>query len=208
MSMETLRSRKRAATSQAIRRAAVELALQQGYENVTVDMICAASMVSQRTFFNYFGSKEGVYVGAEKAMPTPELIQAFVEGKGSSVFGDLFSMLAQTIVSTEPDLALFQARHQLIHQSPELLKREKARIGEVEETFVRYVMDRFHFQGRTEEQTPDLEDEARMVVSLVSGAMRFAMQKWVAGNFTDTREELVRSASSLIQRITSSEHWP
>ena len=208
LSTDTLRTRKRTATRLSIRRAAIELGLEHGYENVTVDMICAASNVSARTFFNYFGSKEGVYVSPTKIMPTQEQFRSFVEGHGSSVFGDLFNLIAGAFVEADANLELFRARHQLIHQTPELLSKEKSRISETEEVLVSYVLERYHFQGRNQVQTPDLEDEARMVVSLVSGAMRFAMQKWVAGNFTATREELVQTASDLIQRITSNEHWP
>jgi AcrR family transcriptional regulator len=205
---EPLRARKRAATQLAIRRAAIELGLEHGYSHVTVEMICEASMVSPRTFFNYFGSKEGVYVTAAKAMPSEEQIRGFVEGTGTSVFGDLFNVIAETVVDGDAGVELFRSRHQLIHQTPELLNKEKARISETEELFVGYVMARYRFHGRTEETTPDLVDEARMVVALVSGAMRYAMQKWVAGNFTATREDLVRGASNLIQRITTNEHWP
>lgn len=208
MPEDTLRNRKRTATRLAIRQAAVELGLEYGYDNVTVDMICAASSVSPRTFFNYFGSKEGVYIASSKGMPSPEQLRAFVEGTGSSVFVDLFNMIAETVEDADPSIEQFRARHQLIHQTPELLNQEKARISATEDAFVGYVRQRYHFQGRSEDQTPDLDDEARMVVALVSGAMRFAMQKWAAGNFTETREELVRAASKLIQRITTNEHWP
>lgn len=206
--VETLRDRKRAATRQSIRRAATLLGLQHGYENVTVDMICDASMVSARTFFNYFGSKEGVYISSPKPTPNQAQVKAFVEGTGSSVFGDLFSMIAEKIVDNDADLEYFRERHQLIQQTPELLNREKARISETEDVFVGYVMDRFRFRGRSESETPDLMDEARMVVSLVFGAMRYTMQKWATSNFADTREDLVLGASRLIQRITKNEHWP
>ncbi|AIY03319.1 hypothetical protein ART_3720 [Arthrobacter sp. PAMC 25486] len=205
---ETLRERKRAATRLAIRRAAIELGLEHGYENVTVDLICAASDVSARTFFNYFGSKEGVYISPRKPLPGREVLEAFVAGGGSSVFAGLFDLIAGTFVEAESNLELFQARHQLIHRTPELLDKEKARISETEDLFVGYVMDRFRRDGRSIQATPDLEDEARMIVALVSGALRFALQKWVAGNFTDSREVLVRTASELIKRITANEHWP
>lgn len=205
---ETHRERKRAATRLAIRRAAIELGLENGYDNVTVDMICAASDVSARTFFNYFGSKEGVYISPRKPLPGKEALTAFVHGGGSSVFADLFDLIAGTFVEAESNMELFQARHQLIHRTPELLDREKARISETEELFLGYVLERFHHDGRSTQATPDLEDEARMIVALVSGALRFALQKWVAGNFTDTREELVSTASELVQRITANEHWP
>lgn len=205
---DTLRERKRAATRLAIRRAAIELGLAHGYENVTVDMICAACSVSPRTFFNYFGNKEGAYISPRKLLPSEQAHRAFVEGHGPSVFGELFSLIAETFLAAETDLDLFQGRHRLIHQTPELLNREKARISETEEIFVGYVLERFHRAGRNTTETPDLEDEARMVVALVSGALRFALQKWAAGNFTANRETLMLTTSALVHRITANEHWP
>ncbi|MDJ0314477.1 TetR/AcrR family transcriptional regulator [Arthrobacter sp. H35-D1] len=207
-STDSLRNRKRAATRLAIRRAAIELGLEHGYEHVTVDMICAVCKVSPRTFFNYFGSKEGVYASPSRAMPSEQQRRSFVECSNSGVFDDLFSMVADSLVEVDSNLELFQARHQLIHQTPELLLKEKSRITEVEEIYVGYVLERYRFQGRSETETPDLSDEAHLVVALVSGAMRFALQKWVAGNFHDTPEDLVRSASALVHRIASNEHWP
>ena len=203
-----LRDRKRAATRLAIRRAAVELGLEHGYDNVTVDMICAASSVSARTFFNYFGSKEGAYISARRPLPDREALAAYVEGGGSSVFRGLFELLAGTFVDQETSLELFHARYQLIHRTPELLEREKSRISQTEEIFSGYVLERFRRDGRSAQATPDLEDEARMIVALASGALRFALQKWVAGNFTETSESLVGNASELIRRITANEHWP
>ncbi len=205
---DTLRSRKQAATRLAIRRAAIELGLEHGYDNVTVDMICTACGVSARTFFNYFGSKEGVYTSPRKPLPGNAALTAFIEGGSAGVFTGLFDLIAGTFVEAESSLELFQARHRLIQQTPELLGKEKERISETEEIFVGYVIERFRHDGRTVQDTPDLEDEARMVVALVSGALRFALQKWAAGNFTDDRAHLVESASALIKRITSNEHWP
>ena len=199
----SLRSRKRAATRLTIRREAIALGLAHGYENVTVEMICAASTVSPRTFFNYFGSKEGAYISAHKPLPTAQQHRDFVEGAGPSVFRELFELICGTFLAAETDLELFQGRHRLIYQTPELLNREKSRISEMEEIFAGYVLERFQHEGRSTTDTPDLEDEAHMVVALASGALRFALQKWVAGNFTSTRETLMRTTSALIQRVTT-----
>ncbi len=200
---EGLRARKRAATEAAIESAAISLALEHGYENVTVEMICEASMVSQRTFFNYFGSKEGVILGATPPTPTEEQIQRFVEGEGGNVLGDLVGLITAVMVDHEPDMKLLQSRRTLIQQTPELMSKERARIGEAEGRLAGFVVARFHAQGRNETRTPDLEDEARMVVSLAAGAMHYAMQKWVGSNFTSTRRELMQNTSELIRRITS-----
>lgn len=51
------RARKKLATRQALAWQALQLALEHGIDNVTVDQIAAAGQVSPRTFNNYFGNK-------------------------------------------------------------------------------------------------------------------------------------------------------
>lgn len=62
-----LRQRKQAATALTIERSAVALVQEHGFQAVTVDMICAASGVSQRTFFNYFKTKDQAILGPNPA---------------------------------------------------------------------------------------------------------------------------------------------
>src|SRR5262249_5249276 len=52
-----LRERKKLATRQALSSAALELALERGLENVTIEDITTRANVALRTFSNYFGSK-------------------------------------------------------------------------------------------------------------------------------------------------------
>lgn len=57
-----LRERKKRATRAALVEAAVRLAAEHGAENVTVEAISEAAGVSPRTFFNYFDSRDDVFV--------------------------------------------------------------------------------------------------------------------------------------------------
>lgn len=57
-----LRERKKRATREALRQAAIGLFRDHDPESVTVDDICARADVSPRTFFNYFAAKEEVLV--------------------------------------------------------------------------------------------------------------------------------------------------
>jgi len=59
------RERKKLATHNALRAAALELSLSHGVDNVTVEQIADAADVSVRTFFNYFSSKEQAVVAGE-----------------------------------------------------------------------------------------------------------------------------------------------
>jgi AcrR family transcriptional regulator len=57
----TLRQRNRLAARERITTAALDLFDQRGYTRVTVDEIAAAAGVSPRTFYRYFGTKEGLF---------------------------------------------------------------------------------------------------------------------------------------------------
>jgi AcrR family transcriptional regulator len=59
-----LRERKKQATREALRTAALRLALERGPENVRVDDIAEAAGVSPRTYNNYFSSREQAIVAA------------------------------------------------------------------------------------------------------------------------------------------------
>jgi AcrR family transcriptional regulator len=62
-----LRERKKQATREALRAAALRLALERGPENVRVDHIAEAAGVSPRTYNNYFSSREQAIIAAVTA---------------------------------------------------------------------------------------------------------------------------------------------
>ncbi|WP_238008373.1 TetR/AcrR family transcriptional regulator [Dactylosporangium sp. AC04546] len=63
----SLRERKKQATREALRSAALRLALERGPENVRVDDIAEAAGVSPRTYNNYFSSREEAIVAGVTA---------------------------------------------------------------------------------------------------------------------------------------------
>lgn len=64
MAADGLREQKKQATRQALRTAALRLALERGPDNVRVDDIAGAAGVSPRTYNNYFSSREQAIVAA------------------------------------------------------------------------------------------------------------------------------------------------
>jgi len=72
-----LRERKNAAVNEAIFTAALGLFAERGFEPVSVDEIAERAGVSRTTFFNHFGSKEGVlrFYGGQLQQKLDELIR-------------------------------------------------------------------------------------------------------------------------------------
>ncbi|GKV73737.1 TetR/AcrR family transcriptional regulator [Pseudarthrobacter oxydans] len=208
MAVDGLRERKRAATQAAIERAAINLALEHGYDNITVDMICESSMVSQRTFFNYFGSKEGVILGVIPPLPSDQQIDAFARKAGTDVLGDFLTLVVEWLLDQEPDADVVMARRTVIMQTPELLNKQTARMAEFEEQFVAIVHTRYEAQGRDRAADPDLEDEARMVVSLSTGVMHYVMRQRLSASPAASTSELLRRSIKLIHRITNDASQP
>ncbi|WP_394769562.1 TetR/AcrR family transcriptional regulator [Lacisediminihabitans sp.] len=198
---EGLRARKRAATQSTIERAALSLALEHGYDGVTVDAICEASMVSQRTFFNYFGSKEGVILGPPPPMPTDAAVEAFVHAAGRDVLGDLVSLMAAAITDREPDRDLLRSRRVLIQRTPELMNREVARMTELQTGLVAIVLARLRASGRA--VSGDLTEEARMIVVLAGSVMRYCLEQYFSGTATGSPREVLEHALALVRRITN-----
>lgn len=196
----SLRERKKRATREAIERAAVTLALEHGYENVTVDMICEVAGISQRTFFNYVGTKEGAILGSGVPLLPGERLRAeFLAGTGN-VLNDLVEMLAAA--SAEVGAAhgdLFRDRRRIVRENPELALREFARIEEAESSFLQLVRERLA-SGMEANGASGRDEEARMLVSLTFGIMHYVAREWTGSGFPDDVGAVIRRAAALARR--------
>lgn len=187
-SADGLRARKRASTTATIERTAIALALEHGYDNVTVDMICGASNVSPRTFFNYFGSKEGAVLGPAVPEIDEQDRAAFIASSSPDVVSDLIAMVTALMIDRGPDHEVMSSRRAVVVNTPSLITKQVDRMGEQESKLTELVLQRFAQQGRSAQQVPGLEDEARMVVALVGTVLRFSARHWF-----DTRGPLEMS---------------
>jgi len=193
-----LRERKRAATQAALEHIAIDLALEHGYEGATVDAICSAGMVSHRTFFNYFGSKEGAFLGASQPLPDEQAIEAFVHSGSDNIVSDLIETITTTFLEKEVDHDLFLKRRRLIQTTPELTDAVMIRMRDSEDVFVAIILRRFAHDGRTE---ADGEAVARMVMALAMGVVHFMMRDWLETGFETSPLQLRDTAIALVQRV-------
>ena len=172
MANATTRRRGRAATATAIERAAIDLVLADGYDHVTVDMICAEAGVSQRTFFNYFKTKDAALLGGAD----PEIDEAraaeFVVSTGPLL------VEAVGLIRVDPAFAvneeLLAERIRAISTSPELLARQMERIATLESEVRAIIVARL--QHDAGDPDADVRAEADLISNLLAGAIRYLGQ--------------------------------
>lgn len=118
-----LRERKKRATRLALRRAALELAVERGPDHVTVEDIATAADVSPRTFFNYFASKEEALVGehTDRLAAIRTLVVARPADEPPVVA--LGAALAEYVAGLELDRHMWSLRRRLAERHPEVLPR-------------------------------------------------------------------------------------
>ncbi|MEV1066731.1 TetR family transcriptional regulator [Streptomyces sp. NPDC050263] len=118
-----LRERKKRATRAALTEAAVRLAAEHGAENVTVDAISEAAGVSARTFFNYFDSRDDVFVMVD-AESSARIRHALLRAPSElSPLEALRDALAAELAEIEQQHELWSLHATVLHRSPHLLAR-------------------------------------------------------------------------------------
>lgn len=199
-----LRERKKLETRQLIRRVALDLALEHGLENLTVEAIAHHADVSQRTFFNYFDHKDDALVtdasSAADALRQLILARPAEESplhaiRASITRDDFFALM-----NTDPDRML--ARQKLVRQHPALLARQLSQHAHLERAFADAVARRLGIE---------VGDDLRpaLIAGVAGAAIRVALQWWSTHAKTDP-SHLLGAAFDLVEQglHSQSAHGP
>jgi AcrR family transcriptional regulator len=158
-----LRDRRRA----AVERIALDLALEHGYDAVTVEMICDAALVSPSTFFNYFGSKERAVLGPEPPPLDERRLAAFAAGGGDALI-ELMRLIVADWPDTPAERAVLLKRLDLTERTPALRAAHIARLDRASEQVERAAVRRLGGEGAA-----DTAERAKMLVALSHAAMHW-----------------------------------
>lgn len=136
---EGLRERKKRERSQALRTAAIELTLENGFSNVTIEDICTRCGVSRRTFFNYYPSKEEALLGRANTIFDDEDQPAIAEfeagGPSGSLISDLTHLLTFVVRTRLNKREEIHRYHRILKREPELMQAQMSRMGNSERLF-------------------------------------------------------------------------
>ena len=198
---EGLRERKRRQARTATQRQAIELCLEHGYDAVTVDMICEAAGISARTFYNYFGSREGAVVGESKPQPMAHHIAEFVAASDCSDVEAFAVMMARVWSESELDRDTFKLRRRLLDATPELMALNMARVTEARGQYTVVAQQRLQSRNPGLSVT-DYETEAALVVSLGMGVLQAVARTWLSGEDDTSLDTLVHNYFPRVRRLT------
>lgn len=180
-----------AVTSAAIEKSALELALTHGYAHVTVDMICEAAGVSQRTFFNHFPAKDDAILGRDLPRIDERAARRFIVSSGP-VLLDALELV--DLPAKEGEVPRIDERMRVIAQSPTLMARQMERVTALEAELRDIITVRLEHE-RPGGNAAELHDDATMVTHLLSGMVRFLGTG--AGGDSTLDEAVVRARAAV-----------
>jgi AcrR family transcriptional regulator len=172
------RARKKRATRLALRAAAIDLAAERGFANVTVEDIAEAVDVSVRTFFNYFDSKEAALVGND-----PEFVETMRAGLHALsrdlapfealrlVVTDRTRAVADEVDGSDEERAQWLRRLAVVRGDPALAAASSKHLAAVERELTSALVA---WMGGGRRAAP----YAALLVVSVMGALRVAAMCW------------------------------
>lgn len=200
-----LREQKRIATKRALQHALLQLALERGFDNVTVEEVAQAAQVSPRTFFNYFASKEEALATPHGPVElSPEEIARYEEGMGDPLT-DLVVLMAGR-VSHEEDFELHHLRRELMQRESRLFNDKATLVQRIREQVVDLVAERLRADelraGRMPDE-PELRDRAAFTALLCMTVARHGWSRWAASEGASTLGECMLGALDEFREIAA-----
>lgn len=118
-----LRARKKRETENAIENAAVDLALEVGFDATTVEAICERADISRSTFFNYFPTRETAITGRVVECLRGEEADQILDTHAPELARGMLALVLASIGHAHINSDVARKRAQLSAEQPETIAR-------------------------------------------------------------------------------------
>ncbi|MBG6212256.1 AcrR family transcriptional regulator [Cryobacterium sp. CAN_C3] len=180
-------------TSLRVERSAVSLVLEHGFDNVTVDMICSRSGISQRTFFNYFKTKKAAIIGVGPPTIDESRARAFITAPGDDLLPDVLTLMSAIGPRDGIDEHLFTDRLRMFGLHPQLMQEQMERMTRVASEITELVYLRLGRGARVHTDTGHTNaghaendadrafrhGQAELLTHAMLGVVRFMVLQWI-----------------------------
>lgn len=203
----SLRERNRADTWLAIHNAAADHVLEHGWAATTVDKIATRAGISNRTFFNYFPTKEDAILGSRTPAIPDSALEAFQSSEDDLIHRTVQLTIA-IIRASYPHDETRARRHRLITQFPELAGRTKHLAAAVETLVEPVVTAEIERLGpeRIAQLHASPQEAARALSLYAATIIRFAFSKDPTA-IADRRSEAVEFAITTFREVVQASTW-
>lgn len=201
---QTLRQRRIAATALNIETQAVALALEHGLEHVTVEMICEASDVSARTFFNYFGTKDNAILGKFAPEVDEHKAREFIASNNPDILSEVIGVvkLPEEFIHN-PGLEL--QRMKLLNQNPGLMSKQMERFSHVPAQVEEILFLRLRRDAGSEETEEQTRAFAKLTSELIALTFRHMITEAIQSDGMPGRipapQDVVKNLKHVMARL-------
>ena len=201
---QTLRQRRTAATALNIETHAVALALEHGLDHVTVEMICEASEVSARTFFNYFGTKDNAILGKFAPEIDEQKAREFIASNNPDILSEVIGVVKlPDDFLQNPGLEL--QRMKLLNQNPGLMSKQMERFSSVPSQIEDILFLRLRRAAGPEETEEQTRAYATLTAELIALTFRHmitqAIQSDGMPSGIPSPQEVVKNLKQVMARL-------
>lgn len=186
-----LRERKQQQTRERLKRAAMALFLERGFEAATIDDIAAAADVSRRSFFHYFASKEDVVAAWQEDAAAALVAGILARPADESMLTAAEIAIAAAVKRIDPTEAAAMSR--LKRDNPALHARDQLKYEKLERALADGLAQR---AGRKSDRL-----KARLVAMIATGAMRVGGESWIGEGAREKPEAFVKRTFDAIRAI-------
>ena len=186
-----LRERKKLATRSALHLAALQLVAEHGLDDVSIEDIAVRADVSPRTFFNYFPSKVDAVIGLDPDTSRQQVTAFLGRPADESPVQAMRAVARAQAAEMAGDTELWPLRLTVIDAHPAVLGRLAAAFGESEQVLAAAVAERTGTRV-------GVDAYPSLLAGVAAAAMRTALHRWLAGDFTAALPDLVDEAWDLL----------
>ena len=167
----SLRERKKRLAQATIEETALRLFQQRGYEQTSIQDIADAVMMSSRTFFRYFASKEDVLLEPMHAIQSEGLRFLEHAAPTESLHAALRATFEYLASLYQQQRASFLARYQVVMQIPSIASIYLYALVEKEPALCDALCSRL--------ETVTNRNKMRFLVAIYMAALRVALEEWL-----------------------------
>ncbi|MER1997746.1 MAG: TetR family transcriptional regulator [Arthrobacter sp.] len=161
-----------------VAREAVQAALEHGYDQVTVEMICSRADISRSTFFNHFPSRDAAIVGKPFAVPGPGVTHPILSRYPDDLVRGLLEMQVPVLANQTADADILRDRTRLIAEQPAAMRQYSSRLIAVQNELTDAVEGWLRVNPQHARLPGKQRTEAILAVTAAYAAMYATSQWW------------------------------